>query len=84
MIHALFRRIFYADAPRGPSRPETDNRREGSMFPDPRDEVFARYQDARRRNDTRGQAEAAAENRAQVMRTLRLGRNCPIHPENRK
>lgn len=33
MINAFFRRIFYADPVQRPSLPETDNQREGSMFP---------------------------------------------------
>ena len=41
---------------------------------DPRDAVFARWQDARHRNDCKGQSSAAAENRAIVNANLARGR----------
>jgi len=45
-----------------------------TRHPDPRDAVFARWQDARHRNDCKGQSSAAAENRAIVNANLARGR----------
>lgn len=41
--------------------------------PDPRAEAYARWKDARRRNDTRAQAQAHAENYQTLHTILHLG-----------